>query len=163
MNITDALSSGNIFTSIEEITRDNTRKHYSDLQSQATPSGDTVDISDEARRLYSEMIHKYDKPQSGAPAGASQPNALQGSEGAAGEAGGQGGGAAAGGGSDSSSSADQVEQIKKQIQALKSQLMSLASQATKDGMGSAAMGKMNSLQAQIAALEAQLNAMEAAG
>ncbi len=28
-------------------------------------SGDTAEISDEARRLYSEMIHKYDRPSSG--------------------------------------------------------------------------------------------------
>lgn len=141
MNITDALSSSNIFTSIEQITREGGRRDYQAAQDQATPSGDTVDISDEAKKLYSEMIHKYD----GASAGS-----------------GQNGSRAASGGTKGAGGTDQVEQLKKQIQSLKSQLMGLASQAQKNGMGNAVMSKMNTLQAQIAALEAQLQATGAA-
>lgn len=133
---------------------DSNNRKYSRVAEQTTASGDTVDISDEARRLYSEMIHKYDQPQSSG----GDAESGQGESGASGQA--QGGGGAQGGGS--SDSTDEVENIKKQIQALKSQLMAMASQVGTDGKGNAAMGKMNALQSQIAALEAQLNAMEQA-
>lgn len=133
---------------------DSNNRKYSRVAEQTTPSGDTVDISEEARILYSEMIHKYDQPQTAGADGESG----QSGGGASGQA--QGGGGAQSMGS--SDSGDEVEAIKKQIQALKSQLMALASQAGADGKGNAAMGKMNALQSQIAALEAQLNAMEQA-
>lgn len=133
---------------------DSNNRKYARVAEQATESGDTVDISDEARKLYSEMIHKYDQPRTAE----SDAQGGQAESGAAGQA--QGGGGAQGGGS--SGSTDEVENIKKQIQALKSQLMALASQVGADGKGTAAMGKMNALQSQIAALEAQLNAMEQA-
>lgn len=147
MQISGGYSSGNIFD-LSEITRDENRRKYSSIESQTTASGDSVDISDEARKLYSEMIHKYDKPASSG--GEGQGESQSGGSGAAGGAGG------------SEGSTDEIENIKKQIQALKSQLMALASQAG-SGAGSAAMGKMNALQSQIAALEAQLNAMQQAG
>lgn len=117
---------------------------YRTVERQTTYSGDSVEISDEARQLYSEMIHKYDTSAS-QKSGA---NAEQG--------GGQSGGA--GESSDSSSS---VESLKKQIQSLKSQLAALASQAG-NGSDAGVMGKMNALQSQIAALEAQLNEAQAA-
>lgn len=162
MNIGSGAGASGIFD-LDEISRVESRRKYSSVQEQATPSGDTVDISDEARKLFSEMIHKYDKPVTDNGAGKTdakvetENKADEKDEGA-----GQGGGAGAGGGSSSSSSADQVENLKKQIQALKSQLMALASQAQREGEGGAAMEKMNTVQAQIASLEAQLNAMESA-
>lgn len=116
---------------------------YSKVQSTTTPSGDTVDISSEAKKLYSEMIHKYDHADSSA--------------GSAPEGGKTGGGQSL----DDSSSGKSVEDIKKQIQSLKSQLSALASQAG-GGENAAVMGKMSALQAQIAALEAQLNEAQAA-
>lgn len=159
MNITDALNSTNIFSGIEQITREESRRDYKSVQHQATPSGDTVDISDEAKKLYSEMIHKYDK--AGSQSSDKQQNGEASGDGSDGATKGSGGAGATGGGS-SSSNADQIEQIKKQIQSLKSQMMALASQAQNGGTGSAAMNKLNSLQSQIAALEAQLNEMEQA-
>lgn len=117
------------------------RKTYSKVQQETTPSGDTVDISDEARELYSKMIHKYDKAST--------------SDGQTG--GGEGNGGS--GGDGMSESTNSVEAIKNQIQALKSQIMSLASQAQSGGPGSAAMSQMNALEAQVAALEVQLNEM----
>lgn len=125
---------------------------YSGISRQTTASGDSVDISDEARELYSQMIHKYDKTgQSGASNGTSQ-NANSG--------GGQSSGGGGGGAGGSESSSD-TESIEAQIQSLKSQIMALATQAAADGPGSAASSQMNALQAQVAALEAQLNSMAA--
>lgn len=129
------------------------------LRQSASPAladtGDTVDISEEARRRFSESIHKYDKSAANTEpvqsAGASE-------AGGAGAGGASGGGAGAGG----ASSADDVESLRKQIESLKSQLMSLVAQAGEDGAASgAANSKMQALQAQITALEAQLNAMQA--
>lgn len=122
----------------EEITR---RRSYAAVEESTTPSGDTVSISQEARELYSKMIHKYDgaaqnrETSKGAPEGG-QP--LGGGSGGAGES---------------------AAELKEKIQALKSQLMALASQAQAAGPGSAAQSQMNALQAQIAALEAQINSM----
>lgn len=122
-------------------------------------SGDTAEISDEARRLYSEMIHKYDRPASGGTAQDSGEDAGAGG-GASGEGAPSGGGA---GGASSSSSGNDAESIRKQIQSLKSQLMGMASQLTGGAADAAVTGKMDALQSQIAALEAQLNEMEQAG
>ncbi len=110
----------------------------------SSDSGDTVDISDEAKKLFSEKIHMYDK-------GSSTPVAQQSAENtgdtSAETTGGESGG--------ESSSSDSTEKIKKQIATLKSQLSSLASHA--DGANSAAAeSKIQSLEAQIASLEAQL-------
>lgn len=118
-------------------------KKYSRVQEQTQPSGDTVDISEEAKNLYSQMIHKYDHASSGGSESGE-------SSAESGEQGGASGGA---GGAESSNSA---ESIKNQIQSLKSQMAALASQIG-TGADAAAISKMNSLQAQIAALEAQLN------
>lgn len=126
------------------------RRSYSNIDRQTTYSGDTVDISDEARKLYSRMIHKYDQSGSAQEVGNS------------GEGAPPGGYAPAGGGSGMDSSSNNIETIKNQIQALKSQIMSLASQAQSGGPGSSAMAQMNALEAQVAALEAQLNEMAAA-
>lgn len=134
---------------------------YSTIQQETTPSGDTVSISDEAKRLFSEMIHKYDHTASAsepeemnegetAIISSGQEEAQDESEGASGD--GAGGAGGAGG-----SSSDSVETLKKQLQSLKSQLASLASQAGK-GADGGIMAKMNALQAQISALEAQINA-----
>lgn len=121
---------------------DSTKK-YKKIESEITPSGDSVEISDEAKELFSQMIHKYDH-SSGQDT----------SSGNGGEAQGEAGGGGAGG---SSSSTSDVESLKNQIQSLKSQLSSLATQASTGD--NAALSKMNALEAQIAALEAQLNAM----
>lgn len=113
-------------------------------------AGDTVDISDEARRLFSETIHRYDQAAPG-----------QGSAGS--DAGGQQGGGAGGGAQgldESSGSGESVEDIKKKIESLKSQLMSLSAQAGAGGGDAAATSKMQALEAQISALEAQLNSMQ---
>lgn len=107
--------------------------------SRGDASGDTVSISDEARKLFSEKIHKYD-------AGSSTPTAE-----------GEGGG----GGSSASGSGD-TESIKKQIESLTSQLLSLTSQISGGAADAGVNSKINALQAQIAALEAQLNAAEQA-
>lgn len=127
--------------------------------------GDTVEISSEARRLFSEAIHKYDRPAtSSANSEAKDEQSETTGEEAAGEGGAQGGGAQGAGGSSSSDSSDRVQQIKNQIQSLKSQLASLTSGMAKTGsIDEGSMGKVSSLNAQIAALEAELNAMEAAG
>lgn len=125
---------------------------YKKVESATTHSGDTVEISDEAKKLFSEMIHKYD---GGSASTASEDQSAE--EGAEGEAGGPVGGAGGGGSSDSASD---VETIKKQIQSLKSQMASLASQAARDGDGGSNSAMISALQAQIAALESQLSAME---
>lgn len=122
-------------------------KKYSRVQNITSPSGDTVDISDEAKQLYSRMIHKYDK---GAASGEAQTSAADSGGSQTGE-GLQGGG----GGSDDSS----IQKIKDQIQSLKSQISSLASRA---GSGDVTVNtQISALEAQIAALEAQLNEMAA--
>lgn len=108
--------------------------------------GDTVDISDEARRLFSEAIHRYDQAAIGK--GPAEQGAEQGGEGAQGLG-------------DSSGSGESVEEIKKKIESLKSQLMSISSRIGSDGPNAAATSKMQALQAQISALEAQLNSMQA--
>lgn len=146
MEISGAYSGINIFET-EESQRVESRKKYSFIQEQTTPSGDSVDISDEAKRLYSQMIHKYDGAKSGG-------------ENAGGEAGSQGGGQGAGGagGAGGDESANSVEEIRKQIESLKSQLSALAS----GGQDAGNMSKMQALEAQIAALQAQLNAAQAA-
>lgn len=167
MQIGSAFGASNIFD-LSEISREENHRKFSGLAAQATPSGDTVDISDEARRLYSEMIHKYDKPGSSTPQTEKIPvvgedNKEEVSENAEGAGGAPASGASSAGGGSSSSSADEVEKIKKQIESLKSQLMALASQAGAEGENSAAKSKMNALQSQIAALTAQLNAMQQAG
>lgn len=154
MQIDSGYSTTNIFD-LSEITRDEKRRTFSVIERQTTASGDSVDISDEARKLYSEMIHKYDTASR---------NPGQESEGDSGAGAGMEGAPQELGGGSASSSGDDVESIKQQIQALKSQLMALASQVGAGGAGqNAAMGKMNALQSQIAALEAQLNAMSQAG
>lgn len=130
-------------------------RRYTKIQSETTHSGDTVSISDEAKQLYSEMIHKYDHgAESAAKGNADVQEDAPGVEEASGYAGGTGGS----GGLQSSTSS--VESIKKQIQALKSQLSALAAQAQN---GNAAVtAKMNALESQIAALESQLNETESA-
>ncbi len=121
--------------------------------------GDTVEISSEARRLFSEAIHKYDRPAtSSANSETKEDQGETAGEDSAGEGGPQGSGAQGAGGS-SSSSSDRVQQIKNQIQ-----LASLTSGMVKTGsIDEGSMGKVSALNAQIAALEAELNAMEAAG
>lgn len=130
-----------------------------------TSSGDTVDISAEARKLFSEKIHKYD---SGAPTtavaasdgkDAASVEGLAAGESESAEAGAAGSDAA--GGSGGASGSSDTESIKKQIESLKSQLMSLASQLSGGAADSGVTSKMNALQSQISALEAQLNAVEA--
>ena len=130
-------------------------------RSDSSDSGDTVDISDEAKKLFSEKIHMYDKGSSTTATSQSAENkgdtSAETADGETGEAGGGGstkaGGAGGGGGNDSSS--DPAEKIKKQIAALKSQLSSLASHAG-SGTSAAVESKIQSLESQIAALEAQL-------
>ena len=127
----------------------------------SSDSGDTVDISDEAKKLFSEKIHMYDKGSSSAATSQSAENkgdtSTKTANGESGESSGGGsakaGGAGGGGGNDSSS--DPAEKIKKQIAALKSQLSSLASHAG-SGTSAAVESKIQSLESQIAALEAQL-------
>ena len=119
--------------------------------------GDTAEISDEARRLFSQMIHRYDRSATDATNhtadDAGQP------DGQAANGGASGGGGAGG----DSISGNDAESIRKQIQSLKSQLMGLASQLTGGSADAGATSKMDALQSQIAALEAQLNEMEQAG
>ena len=129
-------------------------------RSDSSDSGDTVDISDEAKKLFSEKIHMYDKGSSTTATSQSAENkgdtSAETADGETGKAGGGGStkaGGAGGGGSDSSS--DPTEKIKKQIEALKSQLSSLASHAG-SGSSAAVESKIQSLESQIAALEAQL-------
>lgn len=122
-------------------------------------SGDTAEISDEARRLYSEMIHKYDRSSAGTSTQGSNDENAQ----ADGEASGENAPAGGGASSSSGSSGNDAESIRKQLQSLKSQLMSMASQLTGGAADAAVTGKMDALQSQIAALEAQLNEMEQAG
>lgn len=152
MEISGAYSSSGLW-SLDAVNAVDEEKK-STTRSSRSGSGDTAEISDEARRLYSEMIHKYDKPSSSS---ASQ----EGGEEAEGGAGGPGGGGGAGGAS--SSSGNDAESIRKQIQALKSQLMSLTSNLTGGAADAGVTGKIDALQSQIAALEAQLNEMEQAG
>lgn len=132
-------------------------------RSGSSDSGDTVDISDEAKKLFSEKIHMYDKGSSTAATSQSAKNkgdtSAKTADGETGEAGGEGstkaGGAGGGGGGGNDSSSNAVENIKKQIAALKSQLSSLASHAG-SGNSTAVESKIQSLESQIAALEAQL-------
>ncbi|MBD5646966.1 MAG: hypothetical protein HDQ89_04870 [Desulfovibrio sp.] len=160
MEISGAYSASGLW-SLDAINAvDEERKSTS--RSTRSGSGDTAEISDEAKRLYSEMIHKYDQPASS--------SASQNSGGDAGQSGGEGAGdgegAPAGGGggaSGTSSSGDAAESIRKQIQSLKSQLMSLTSHLTGGATDAGVTGKIDALQSQIAALEAQLNEMEQAG
>lgn len=147
MNVGDIFQVNNAWNA-EEVNK--TRKTYAVVEEETTPSGDTVSISQEARELYSKMIHKYDK-------GTSQSTQ---DENAAPEANGDApqGGQSLG---DSDNSGSSVEELKEKIQALKSQLMSLAGQAQKTGPDSGIQSQMSALQAQISSLEAQLNAMSA--
>ena len=131
-------------------------------RSDSSDSGDTVDISDEAKKLFSEKIHMYDKGSSTAATSQSAENkgdtSTETADGETGEAGGGGStkaGGAGGGGGGNDSSSNAVENIKKQIAALKSQLSSLASHAG-SGNSTAVESKIQSLESQIAALEAQL-------
>ena len=131
-------------------------------RSDSSDSGDTVDISDEAKKLFSEKIHMYDKGSSTATpsqsAESKDETSAETADGETGEAGGGGStkaGGAGGGGGGNDSSSNAVENIKKQIAALKSQLSSLASHAG-SGNSTAVESKIQSLESQIAALEAQL-------
>ena len=135
-------------------------------RSDSSDSGDTVDISDEAKKLFSEKIHMYDKgsstaatSQSAGTKGDTSAETANGETDEASESGGGGstkaGGAGGGGGGGNDSSSNAVENIKKQIAALKSQLSSLASHAG-SGNSTAVESKIQSLESQIAALEAQL-------
>lgn len=127
--------------------------------SQDMRGGDTADISDEARRLYSEMIHKYDRPASGAGVGQDAGSEDTRSGAGAGSAGsGSGGGA----GSASSGTGNDAESIRKQIQSLSSQLLSMTSQLKGSAADAGVTSKIEALQSQIAALEAQLNELEQA-
>ncbi len=148
MLIENNYGSGSI-DDIFAIQRAENNRKYSFISDQTTASGDRVDISDEAKKLYSQMIHKYDKSSGSAERSGDQEGATP-----------QSGSGASAQGGEAADSSDEVESIKKQIQALKSQLMALASQAGESGTGTAMMGKMNALQSQIAALEAQLNAIQ---
>lgn len=150
MEIGNSYSASNIFD-LAEIQKADSKRKYSSISSQTTPSGDTVDISDEAKELFSKAIHKYDKTSTNEEGEVQDQPGDTGGE-SAGGAGGAGG---------SSSSTDSVESIKNQIQSLKSQLSALAGQVG-NGADSAALSKMNALQAQISALEAQLNALQQA-
>ena len=138
-------------------------------RSDSSGSGDTVDISDEAKKLFAEKIHMYDKGSSSAGSSAAGTTAASSSsdetssesassESQSGEESSQSGGVGGGsGGTDSASSSDDaVERIKKQIQALKSQLNSVASHAG-NGNAAAVESKVESLQALTAWLEAQLS------
>lgn len=127
-------------------------------RSDSSDSGDTVDISDEAKKLFSEKIHMYDKgsstPATSQSEGSNGDTSAETADGETGKAGG-GGSTKAGGGGGNDSSSNAVENIKKQIAALKSQLSSLASHAG-SGNSTAVESKIQSLESQIAALEAQL-------
>lgn len=142
MNVGDIFQVQNAW-SVEGI--DSNKKTYAKAEEEATVSGDTVSISDEARELYSKMIHKYD--HSGSSDGGDE-------EGSA-----PSGGQALGGGDSSSGSSDKVNELKEKIQSLKSQIMSLTAQALKGAPGNAAQSQISALEAQVAALEAELNAM----
>lgn len=134
--------------------------------SSSSDSGDTVDISEEAKRLFSEKVHMYDKGSSTATTQTtSESSDDTSSETAEGESGGEsssstgGSGGAGGAGGTNDSSSSTVEKIKKQIEALKSQLSSVASHAG-SGNSTAVESKIQSLESQIAALEAQLSEAE---
>ena len=128
-------------------------------------SGDTVSISDEARKLFSEKIHQYSGGDANVKRRAAQ---LRGARAANGvnnrktEGEGQGGGSGGGAGGSSASDSSNIESIKKQIESLKSQLMALASQLSGGAADAGVNGKISALQAQIGALEAQLNAAQQA-
>lgn len=129
----------------------------------SSASGDTVDISEEAKKLFSEKIHQYDTQQTATTAKAAQNGSRVASgydDPAAEQAADTAGGGSGGG---SSSSGSSVEEIKKKIESLTSQLMSMASQIGGGSGDAGAMSKMNALQSQIAALEAQLNEAKQAG
>lgn len=146
MEISGGYSVGNLWN-LEDIENTSSRKKSQSLANSGS-RGDTVEISSEAKKLFSQMIHKYDKSSS--PSGDSG-QASDSENPSAQESGGAGGGE-----SDTSS----IEKIKNQIQSLKSQLSALAGQIG-GGFDAAAMSKMSALEAQIAALEAQLNEMGA--
>lgn len=148
MEILGAYGASDIWN-LEETQKVDSRKKYALLQEETTASGDRVSISDEAKKLFSEMIHKYDQPASGGG------DEAAGGEGQ-GQEGGQAGGAGGAGGSDSAGNS--VEEIKKKIESLKSQLTALAAQAG-NGADAAVMSKMSALEAEIGALESQLNSM----
>ena len=158
--IGDLLGSGNASAAYKVGLGSNTIR----TSSSSSSSGDTVDISDEAKKLFSEKIHMYDRGSSTTvSSNAAQSDSDTFAETADGDtetssdnsttadSSSKTGGAGGGGGSSSSS----VEQIKKQIESLKSQLTSVTSQAGSDPSG-ATESKIQSLEAQIATLEAQL-------
>jgi Uncharacterized conserved protein len=127
-------------------------------RSDDSDSGDTVDISDEAKKLFSEKIHMYDNGSSTPTSSASaKSNDDASSQSASGESSAGDDSSKAGSdiGGGSSSSSSEVERIKKQIEALKSQLTSVAAHASK-GNETAVESKIQSLESQIASLEAQL-------
>ncbi|NLV95785.1 MAG: hypothetical protein GX043_00395 [Desulfovibrionales bacterium] len=140
-------------------TNSNTKKTTNSRSS----SGDTVEISQEAREILREKLGKYSRVLGSSDTGvrtdqSTTDNSEDSSGLAVGEKTSGTGGASARGGS---SSSDVVENLKKQIEALKSQLTSLASQA-KNGADSTVLSKINALEAQIAALEAQIAEAEQA-
>lgn len=161
--IGDLLGSGNASAAYKVGLGSNTIR----TSSSSSSYGDTVDISDEAKKLFSEKIHMYDRGSSTTvSSNAAQSDSDTFAETADGDTetssdssttadsssktGGAGGGGGGGG-----SSSNSVEQIKKQIESLKSQLTSVTSQAGSDPSG-ATESKIQSLEAQIATLEAQL-------
>lgn len=130
-------------------------KTYSKVQEETTPSGDRVSISDEAKKLYSQMIHKYDK--SGGEAESANQSKQTDDANAQ-----ESGEAARGAGSGLDNSGSSVEALKKQLESLKSQLMALSSNLSGGVGDSGTISKINALQSQIAALEAQINEAQAA-
>ena len=131
--IGDLLGSGNASAAYKVGLGSNTIR----TSSSSSSSGDTVDISDEAKKLFSEKIHMYDRGSSTTvSSNAAQSDSDTFAETADGDTetssdssttadSSSRAGGAGGGGSSSSS----VEQIKKQIESLKSQLTSVTSQA----------------------------------
>ncbi len=154
MQVSSAYSAGSLWLNgIEENSGQNGK---SSLEKDARTSGDTAEISSEARRLFSEMIHKYDQQDEAAEGTENCPPVSQSASGS---------GPSESNSGLSGSSGEDVESIRKKIQSLKSQISALASQngqAAREGnvgMESANLSKMNALESQIAALEAQLNAL----
>ena len=124
-------------------------------------AGDTAEISDEARRLFSEMIHRYDRPTTSVQADTGGSSNQADAEAA--ESGDNAGSGGSGGSGGASASGNDAESIRKQIQSLKSQLMAMTSQLAGSAADAGISSKMDALQSQIAALEAQLNEMEQSG
>ena len=150
MEINGSYGVGSLWN-LDEIENIGSRKKTSLVQGSGN-TGDTVEISDEAKKLFSQMIHKYDAPATS--------SGSAGEESAQNENGGEAAQNTGGGGGGESSDTNSVEALKKQIESLKSQLSALAGQIG-SGADSATMSKMNALEAQIAALQAQLNEMGA--